>query len=386
MAGQGVTLYATTSSGNKTVIGSIDWREATYMPAQINDNVAQIMADIRTLANNIAAGWIEIGDSDGVYTATYIAANQFRIDGADVTGYYRVGMRVRVIAPTPVQLFGTITASVFATHTTITVAWDSGALSNEAITAVYIGVGSGDTANLNAVRHDCRLVYGNSTTMRLLRSGGSLLTIDNAPQVILAAGVNFVPIAGSVGVNPLYVYAAMGGGVMSMFTDNQVAVADPRNGMLVHPTNAAATLVGMAYVSAGPALVENAANQAVSSYYNRRPRAYSLNQSNSTTSATIVPLHNPVYVLCWQDSAIVVAHTGWAQLNPAGTAAWQILMAGSGAGPQQMAYFPAGNAQTGVGMTLMTQPADGLVGFQLGGYVFGGTGTWNGSTYVTLMG
>ena len=147
MAGSGVTLYATTAAGNKVVIGSIDWRENTYMPSQINDNVAQIMADIRAMANNLATGWIEFGDGDGVYTATYIAANQFRID-ADVSTYYRVGVRVRAVAPTPGTISGTISAVAYtAPNTVVTVGWDSGSLSNEPITAVQIGVGSSDTVS-----------------------------------------------------------------------------------------------------------------------------------------------------------------------------------------------------------------------------------------------
>jgi hypothetical protein len=148
MAGSGVTLYATTAGGNKVVIGSIDWREAIYMPAQINDNVGQIMADIRAMANSIATGWIEFGDGDGVYTATYIAANQFRIDGADVSAYYRAGMRVRAVAPTPGTISGTISAVAYsAPNTLVTVTWDSGAgLSNEVITAILMGIGSGGGA------------------------------------------------------------------------------------------------------------------------------------------------------------------------------------------------------------------------------------------------
>src|SRR5580765_5039656 len=126
MAGQGVTLYASSAAGNKTIIGTIDWREAIYMPAQINDNVAQIMADIRALVNTVATGWVEFGDGDGVYTATYVSATSFQFTGINVANYYRVGMRVQVVAPTPGAITGTITASAFSTNTVITVAWDGG--------------------------------------------------------------------------------------------------------------------------------------------------------------------------------------------------------------------------------------------------------------------
>jgi len=175
MAGTGVTLYQTTAAGNKAVIGTIDWREDVYMPSQINDNVGQIMADIRALANNIAAGFIEIGDGEGVYTAVYVAANQFQFAGVNVTAYYRVGMRVRVTAPTPGTLTGTITASAFATHTTITVAWDTGQLSNEAITSVQLGVGSGDPGT--RINHNVLGRNGGLEVWQRAAGGAAAMTI-----------------------------------------------------------------------------------------------------------------------------------------------------------------------------------------------------------------
>jgi hypothetical protein len=165
MAGTGVSLYATTAAGNKTVIGTIDWREDVYMPNQINDNVAQIMADIRTMANAVATGWIEIGDGEGTYTATYVSATSFRFDGVDVTAYYRAGMRVRVVAPTPGTISGTISSSTFSTHTTLVVAWDSGSLSNEAITSVSIGVGSSSGGAVSAYPLLATLTASSSATL-----------------------------------------------------------------------------------------------------------------------------------------------------------------------------------------------------------------------------
>lgn len=390
MAGSGVTLYSTTAAGNKTVIGTIDWREDIYMPSQINDNLAQIMADIRALANTIGAGWVEVGDGDGIYTATYLAPDQFRIDGVDVTGFYRAGMRVRVLAPTPGQVFGTITAVNFSTHTNLTVAWDFGmALSNEAITAVYLGVGSGDTTNpdLQQAAHACRLVYADATTIRLERYGGCLLTIDNIPRLIPVAGVSHTVISGYVGVNPLYIYARMSSGTtMVLEGRSEAPIYDNRNGLPVHPTDAAITLVGMAYVRAGPTMLDDGARQAVSSFWNRLPRGYGFQQTNTTTSTTIVPLHSPIEMLIWSDSVFNVHITGYASLSTTGITFVQPLMNGGAVGQGQAGYYSVANAQLPLATAIIGYGTTGPHSFQLGGYVGAGTGTFTATIYGTVQG
>jgi hypothetical protein len=96
------------------------------------------MADIRQHYN--AAEWIEYGDGAGTYTATYASSTSFTIDGANVTSIYHAGRRVKVVASTPGTIYGTISSTSFSTNTTVNVTWDSGNLSNEAITSVHIGV------------------------------------------------------------------------------------------------------------------------------------------------------------------------------------------------------------------------------------------------------
>jgi microcystin-dependent protein len=47
---------------------------------------------------------------------------------------------VKIQAPTPGTIYGTITAVSFSTNTTVTVDWDSTELSNEAITYISVGI------------------------------------------------------------------------------------------------------------------------------------------------------------------------------------------------------------------------------------------------------
>jgi hypothetical protein len=107
------------------------------LPSNINNAFRDIMADIRQHYNT--AEWIEYGDGAGTYTPTYASSTSFTIDGVNVTAIYHVGRRVKVVASTPGTIYGSITAVAFSTNTTVTISWDSGSLSDEAITSVYIG-------------------------------------------------------------------------------------------------------------------------------------------------------------------------------------------------------------------------------------------------------
>ena len=48
-------------------------------------------------------------------------------------------VELKLVASTPGTIYGSITAVAFSTNTTVTVSWDSGNLSDEAITSVFIG-------------------------------------------------------------------------------------------------------------------------------------------------------------------------------------------------------------------------------------------------------
>jgi len=137
MAGTFLGKYDTTSANNtNTGTNSVSVAEG-MLPSNINNAFRSVMADIRQHYNN--AEWIEYGDGAGAYTPTYVSGTSFRIDGVNVTAIYHVGRRVKVVASTPGTIYGSITAVAFSTNTTVTVSWDSGSLSSEAITSVFIG-------------------------------------------------------------------------------------------------------------------------------------------------------------------------------------------------------------------------------------------------------
>ena len=130
----GIKDYSSTA-GSNTSIGGISIAEG-MLPSNINNAFRGLTADIREWYND--SQWVIYGDGDTTFTITYASATSFTVAGVDVTSFYHVGRRVKAIATTPGTIYGTISATTFSTNTTVTVTWDSGSLSNEAVT-IYVG-------------------------------------------------------------------------------------------------------------------------------------------------------------------------------------------------------------------------------------------------------
>ena len=118
--------YSTTQADN-TSLNTINVAEG-MLPSNLNNAIRALMKNTRDWFND--AEWIEYGDGDASYTATYVSATAFTIDGADVTAVYQEKRRVQVI----------IINDCYRTNTTVNVTWDSGSLTSGAITSVYIGI------------------------------------------------------------------------------------------------------------------------------------------------------------------------------------------------------------------------------------------------------
>jgi len=179
MAGTYIGKYDTTAANNTaTSTGSVSVAEG-MLPSNINNAFRDIMADIRQFYNSVE--WIEYGDGAGTYTPAYASSTSFTIAGVDVTSAYHVGRRVKVVASTPGTIYGSITATSFSTNTTVTVAWDSGSLSDEAITSVHIGAISASNTSLP----ETTAITGDYT---LDVSGDIILDADGDNVTLKAAG------------------------------------------------------------------------------------------------------------------------------------------------------------------------------------------------------
>jgi len=185
MAGSYIGKYDTTAGNNSaTSTGSVSVAEG-MLPSNINNAFRDIMADIRQFYNS--AEWIEYGDGAGTYTPAYASSTSFTIAGVNVTSAYHVGRRVKLVASTPGTIYGSITATAFSTNTTVTVAWDSGSLSNESITSVHLGVISATNTSMP----ETPSITGDYT---LDVSGDIILDADGDNVTIKAAGTTTLDI------------------------------------------------------------------------------------------------------------------------------------------------------------------------------------------------
>jgi hypothetical protein len=179
MAGTYIGKYDTTAGSNSaTASNSVSVAEG-MLPSNINNALRDIMADVRQWYNT--AEWIEYGDGAGTYTPAYASSTSFTIAGVNVTSAYHVGRRVKLVASTPGTIYGSITAVSFSTNTTVTIAWDSGSLSDEAITSVHIGAISASNTSLP----ETTAITGDYT---LDVSGDIILDADGDNVTLKAAG------------------------------------------------------------------------------------------------------------------------------------------------------------------------------------------------------
>lgn len=119
--------------------------------SSVNDGARQMQAD--AAGHYFDHDWIEYGKGNGAgdgttddYSVTYISSTQFRIDTADVTAAYHVGRKVRAVGAGTGTIYGAITATTYTgTNTEVTVSWESGGLSNEAL-RIYIGPAAVNTS------------------------------------------------------------------------------------------------------------------------------------------------------------------------------------------------------------------------------------------------
>ncbi len=131
----GIKDYSTTQASN-TDLNGISTAEG-MLPSNLNNAIRALMKNTREWFND--SQWVEYGDGSGAYTAAYVSGTAFTIAGVDVTSFYHAGRRIKLIAATPGTIFGTISSSSFSSNTTVNVTWDSGSLSSEAITNVFVG-------------------------------------------------------------------------------------------------------------------------------------------------------------------------------------------------------------------------------------------------------
>tara|TARA_R100000152_G_C6776079_1_gene204977 strand:- start:9 stop:2714 length:2706 start_codon:yes stop_codon:yes gene_type:complete len=181
----GIKDYSTTNLNN-TSLNGISVAEG-MLPSNLNNAIRALMVNTREWFND--SQWVEYGDGDGAYTAAYASGTSFTINGVNVTSIYHTGRRIKLIASTPGTIFGTISSSSFSSNTTVNVTWDSGSLSNEAITRVYVGALSQTNNSIPTDVIDSSNLKSNSVTTAKINNDA----INNdkiADNAVQAAQIN----------------------------------------------------------------------------------------------------------------------------------------------------------------------------------------------------
>ena len=160
----GIKDYSTIQANN-TSLNGISTAEG-MLPSNLNNAIRALMKNTREWFND--SQWVEYGDGNNAYTASYASATSFTIAGIDVTPIYHEGRRIKITAATPGTIYGTISSSTFSTDTTVNVTWDSGNLSNETIDNVYIGALSKTNNSIpTGVIATATLADGSVTTIKI---------------------------------------------------------------------------------------------------------------------------------------------------------------------------------------------------------------------------
>ena len=175
----GIKDYSTTQASN-TDLNGISTAEG-MLPSNLNNAIRALMKNTREWFND--SQWVEYGDGSGAYTAAYVSGTAFTIAGANVTSFYHAGRRIKLIATTPGTIFGTISSSSFSTNTTVNVTWDSGNLSNEAITNVFVGALSKTNTSIPTEIIGTTNIADNAVTSAKI-ADGTIVAADLASNAI----------------------------------------------------------------------------------------------------------------------------------------------------------------------------------------------------------
>lgn len=130
-------LWSTTAASNSNTPPD-GWPEG-QAPSTVNDCAREMMAQIRVGLNDLAQGFIDLGQSP-----TFVSSTTFTTPNNDLS-YMPVGSRLRfnVGAST---LYGTVVSASFSTNTFINVTLDSGALT-ASLSSMAVGVFARGSAN-----------------------------------------------------------------------------------------------------------------------------------------------------------------------------------------------------------------------------------------------
>ena len=234
----------------------------------------------------------------------------------------------------------------------------------------------------NPVFTNCRLDYVSTTVIRLNRCNGLLLTIDNLPRTIPAAGVDLAVTGLTVGTG-YYIYAFMNAGVMTLEPSASGYLIDARNGLPVKSSDVTRTLVGWARCGTSTQWYESQFARWVASYWNRRPKWLNENVNVVTASTSYVVVGNPLNVFVWADETLRMGMSGYVVSNTQSTAnPTDFRVNGVSQNINAMGHAPIASGAVPIGCFGVIKPGENTYLLQAYGAASSGQGTWTGTCWA----
>lgn len=182
---------------------------------------------------------------------------------------------------------------------------------------------SGTVAMLDDVQvsGQCELTKS-GTNLVLSRVNGKYIVINGVTQIIPSAGVSLAPTGLTVSTLQ-YIYVYMNSGVMTLEASATAFAVDANTGVKIKTGDATRTLVGLAYIIAGPNFVDTDEQRYVRSLFNDKGiSGKNVLSTNTTTSVTSLVEFNSgmrAQFIAWAGESVSVSANASHSLNNVGT-------------------------------------------------------------------
>lgn len=200
MAGTGVGKFSTTAANN-TGVQTTNWAEG-MAPSDVNNAARETMAHIRAGFNGIADGYVEYGDSDGVYTVAKIDSDTITITtSTDLRSTYADGRQMRITDENGSST-GRIASTTYSSPT-LTINMEGGMnITGSTISKVELGIpaftGGGTGIDYD---DDVKIRFGDGNDLQIWHDGSNSYIKDNGTGDLVVQGSDNVKVQNAAGAD-----------------------------------------------------------------------------------------------------------------------------------------------------------------------------------------
>jgi microcystin-dependent protein len=156
-----ITAWDNNATNNGTRLASGNFSEG-QAPSTLNDGARQVMASIRSWANDLE--WYEYGTGANTTSYTRVSATSISIP-LDVTSQFQINRRVKIVDGTGATVYGRVSSASYSSpNTTVGFEFDSGSLGSGNPTSVKYGIIAPNNTSVPSLTPVASIVtYGGST-------------------------------------------------------------------------------------------------------------------------------------------------------------------------------------------------------------------------------